>query len=68
MLFTIGTALAILAGVLLAARALVPRLLALVARTRERDLFILTVFLVCFGTVWAVSLAGESPRFSRRAL
>lgn len=59
-LLTIGTALAILAGVLLAARAVVPRLLAFVARTRERDLFILTVFLVCFGTAWAVSLAGIS--------
>jgi len=57
-LYTIGTALAILAGVLLAARVLVPRILAFVARTRERDLFILTVFLVCFGTAWAVSLAG----------
>jgi CPA2 family monovalent cation:H+ antiporter-2 len=51
---------AILAGVLLAARVLVPRMLAFVARTRERDLFILTVFLVCFGTAWAVSLAGIS--------
>ena len=58
--FTIGTALAILAGVLLAARAVVPRLLAFVARTRERDLFILTVFLVCFGTAWVVSLVGVS--------
>jgi len=59
-LFTIGTALAILAGVLLAARAIVPRILAFVAKTRERDLFILTVFLVCFGTAWAVSMAGVS--------
>jgi CPA2 family monovalent cation:H+ antiporter-2 len=59
-LSTIGTAVAILAGVLVAASLLVPRILAFVARTRERDLFILTVFLVCFGTAWAASLAGIS--------
>ena len=45
---------------LVAASFLVPRLLAFVARTRERELFILTVFLVCFGTTWALSLAGIS--------
>ena len=47
---TIGTAAIILASVLVAASHLVPRLLAFVAQTRERELFILTVFLVCFGT------------------
>lgn len=50
--------LAVLGVVLLAARLVVPRLLRLVARTRERDLFILTVVLICFGTAWAVSSAG----------
>ena len=44
----------------MAASLLVPRLLAFVAKTRERELFILTVFLVCFGTTWALSLAGIS--------
>ena len=43
---TVGTALIILVGVLLAAHRIVPRLLAFVARTRERELFILSVFLV----------------------
>ncbi len=57
---TVGTALVVLVGVLLAARRVVPRLLAFVARTRERELFILSVFLVCFGTAWALSLAGIS--------
>ena len=57
---TISTAVLILVGALLAASRLVPRLLAFVARTRERELFILTVFLVCFGTAWALSLAGIS--------
>ena len=55
-----GTALVILAAVLAAARYLVPPLLAFVARTRQRDIFILAVFLVCFGTAWALSLAGVS--------
>ena len=59
-LLAAGTALAILAGVLIAARYLVPRLLAIVARTRQRDIFILAVFLVCFGIAWALSLAGIS--------
>lgn len=56
----VGTAVVILAGVLVAASFVVPRLLAFVAKTRERELFILTVFLVCFGTTWALSLAGVS--------
>ena len=59
-LLAIGTAVLILVGALVAANRLVPRLLAFVARTRERELFILTVFLVCFGTAWALSLAGVS--------
>lgn len=57
---SVGAAVAILAGVLLAAGPLVPRLLGWVARTRQRDLFVLTVFLVCFGTAWLVSTAGVS--------
>ncbi len=57
---TMGSALGILVGVLLAASLVVPRLLALVARTRQRDLFVLTVFLVCFGIAWLVSRAGIS--------
>jgi monovalent cation:H+ antiporter-2, CPA2 family len=52
--------LGVLAGVLLLARLVVPRLLGFVARTRQRDLFVLAVFLVCFGTAWAVSSAGIS--------
>ncbi|MFZ1865575.1 MAG: cation:proton antiporter [Polyangiales bacterium] len=57
---TLGKAVLILSGVLVAARVVVPRLLAFVAATRERELFVLTVFLVCFGTAWAVSIAGVS--------
>jgi CPA2 family monovalent cation:H+ antiporter-2 len=53
-------AVGVLVGVLVGARLLVPRALALIARTRQRDLFILAVFLVCVGTAWIVSLAGIS--------
>ncbi len=59
-LLAAGTALIILAAVLAAARYLVPPLLAIFARTRQRDIFVLAVFLVCFGTAWALSLAGIS--------
>ena len=52
--------LAILAGVLFAASRVVPYLLAFVAKTRERELFVLTVFLGCFGIAWGLSLAGIS--------
>ena len=50
----------VLAGVLAAARLVVPRLMHVVARTRQRDLFVLTVFLTCLGTAWVVSRAGVS--------
>ena len=57
---TLGYAVMVLAGVLLAAKVVVPRLLTAIAATRERELFVLTVFLVCFGIAWVVSLAGIS--------
>ncbi|MBD3256785.1 hypothetical protein GF377_00020, partial [candidate division GN15 bacterium] len=51
-------ALAIVGGVVLAALLIVPRILRIIARTRQRHLFILTVLLVCIGTAWAASSAG----------
>ena len=59
-LSTLGVAVAVLLGVLAAGGVLIPRILSFVARTRERDLFVLAVLLVCLGTAWAVSLAGIS--------
>lgn len=59
-LAAVGIAVGLLAGILILARLIVPRLLAMVARTRQRDLFVLAVFVVCFGTAWAVSWAGIS--------
>jgi CPA2 family monovalent cation:H+ antiporter-2 len=50
----------VITGVLTAARVIVPRLLDRVAKTRQRDLFVLTIFLICLGTAWLVSLAGVS--------
>lgn len=54
------TATAVVAGVLVATRFIVPRFLDAIARTRQRDLFVLSVFLVCLGTAWAVSSTGVS--------
>lgn len=51
---------AILLCVLLAARLIVPRALHMVAATRQRPLFVLSVLLVCVGTAWATSSAGVS--------
>jgi CPA2 family monovalent cation:H+ antiporter-2 len=56
----LGKAVLVVAGVLVAARLLVPRLLHFIARTGQRDLFVLAVLLVCVGTAWVVSLAGVS--------
>jgi CPA2 family monovalent cation:H+ antiporter-2 len=53
-------AFAVVAGVLAGARFLVPRLMAFVARTRERDLFVLAILLVCLGTAFLASAAGVS--------
>lgn len=59
-LFSLGRAGLLIAAVLLAARFVVPPLLQRVAATRERELFVVTVFLLCFGTAWAAQLAGVS--------
>ena len=38
----------------------VPRILRIVAAERKRDLFVLTVLLICIGTAWLTSLSGVS--------
>ncbi|UCC79051.1 MAG: cation:proton antiporter, partial [Candidatus Zixiibacteriota bacterium] len=45
---------------ILAAYLIVPRLLKLVARTRQRQLFILSVLLICIGVAYAISSSGVS--------
>lgn len=56
----LGKAILVVGGVLVAARIVVPRLLHVIARTGQRDLFVLATLLVCIGTAWVVSLAGVS--------
>ncbi len=51
---------AIVIGVFLAAYLIVPRVLRLVTMTRQRQLFILTVFLICIGTAWLITSSGAS--------
>jgi CPA2 family monovalent cation:H+ antiporter-2 len=53
-------ALIILGTVLFAARYLVPQALFLVAGTRSRELFLLTIVTICLLTAWITSLAGLS--------
>jgi CPA2 family monovalent cation:H+ antiporter-2 len=59
-LLALGSAVAILAGALLAARVLSPLLLRAASRTRQRDVFILAVAVICFGVAWLASYAGVS--------
>lgn len=60
LLIAAAESVAIVAGVLIAARLLVPRLLNFVARTRDRQLFILTIFVICVGTAWLITSSGAS--------
>jgi len=57
---TLAKSVGIVVVVLLMAILIVPRILSLVARTRQRQLFILTVFLICLGTAWLVTKSGAS--------
>lgn len=59
-LFALGIAAAVIVGVLVLARLIVPRLLHMVALAGQRDLFVLVVLLLCVGTAWVVSLVGVS--------
>jgi CPA2 family monovalent cation:H+ antiporter-2 len=60
MLFVAGKALAFLAAAVVAARLIVPRLLEVVVNTRKREVFLLTIVLLCLGTAWASSQIGLS--------
>jgi monovalent cation:H+ antiporter-2, CPA2 family len=58
--FTLLKAAAVVAGVLLAARWLVPPILLRVVKTRSRELFLTLLLVLCLGTAWLTSLAGLS--------
>ncbi|MFH1372962.1 MAG: cation:proton antiporter [bacterium] len=60
LLSTLLQSVAIVLGVLLAARMIVPRLLYFIAKTRQRQLFILAIFLICIGTAWLITSSGAS--------
>lgn len=51
---------AVLGAVIIGARYVMPRLLFAVAKTRSRELFLLTIIGTCLGVAWATSLAGLS--------
>lgn len=57
---TLAKSIGIVLAVLLSAILIVPRALKLVAQTRQRQLFILSVFVICLGTAWLVTKSGAS--------
>lgn len=56
----IGKAVAVLAGTVVLARWVVPRVFEAVVNVRSRELFALTVLFLCIGTAWIAGLAGLS--------
>ncbi|MBE2899526.1 potassium transporter KefB [Methanothermobacter thermautotrophicus] len=58
---TLLTAGAVLLGTLVSARWLVPRLFDVVAATGSREIFLLTVILVCASVTWLTGEVGLSP-------
>jgi CPA2 family monovalent cation:H+ antiporter-2 len=59
-LWSLSKAVLLMTLILVAARFLVPRLLIEVVRSRSRELFVITIILVCLGIAWLSSLAGLS--------
>jgi CPA2 family monovalent cation:H+ antiporter-2 len=57
---TVAAAVGVVAGVVIAARRLVPALLFHVVRTRSRELFLTLIMVLCLGTAYLTSLAGLS--------
>lgn len=60
LLVTIGGGLTLLLVVLFAAAKVVPRLLYFIAKTRSRELFLLSVLTICFSVAWLTSSIGLS--------
>lgn len=59
-LLTLGKGLLILVVVLIAANKIVPKMLYYIAKTRSRELFLLSVLTVCFSVAWLTSYVGLS--------
>lgn len=60
MILTFGKALAIIAMVLLSARWIVPNLLHQIVRARNRELFVISILIMCFGIAFLTSEFGLS--------
>jgi CPA2 family monovalent cation:H+ antiporter-2 len=60
LIWTFGKALAIIAVVLLSARWVVPNLLHQIVRTRSRELFVISILIMCFGIAFLTSEFGLS--------
>lgn len=60
LILTFGKALAIIALVLISAKWLVPSLLHQIVRTRSRELFVVTILILCFGIAFLTSEFGLS--------
>ncbi len=58
--FTLVAGLVIIVAVVVGSQWIVPRLLRQVARTRSRELFLLTIIMVCFATSWLTFSLGLS--------
>src|SRR5687768_6765 len=59
-LIVAAKALVFLVAAVMAARFVVPRLLEIVVNTRKREVFLLTIVLLCLGTAWASAHIGLS--------
>lgn len=59
-LIALGISIALVTVIVIAARVIVPRLLDHIVHTRNRELFLLTVIVLCLGTAWLTSLTGLS--------
>jgi len=60
LILTFGKAIAIIAIVLLSARWIVPNLLHQIVHTRSRELFVITILILCFGIAFLTSELGLS--------
>ncbi len=59
-LYTLGKSVVVVGLVIAAARYIVPKLLQHIVRSRSRELFLLTVIVLCLGIAWLTSLGGLS--------
>lgn len=58
--YSVGKGLVVLCVVLFSADKLVPKVMHLIAKTRSRELFLLSVLTVCFAVAWVTSSVGLS--------